>query len=75
MGERGLIMIGSLLVANRGEIARRLINGKVDGVRMNQPFGDVVSWDLIPRVAISTITLARTPLRPPFLNSAIWRMK
>ena len=24
----------------------------LDGVRMNQPFGDVVSWDLIPRVAI-----------------------
>ncbi len=29
----------------------------VDGVRMNQPFGDVVSWDLIPRAAISTLTL------------------
>jgi outer membrane receptor protein involved in Fe transport len=29
----------------------------VDGVRMNQPFGDVVSWDLIPRAAISGITL------------------
>lgn len=29
----------------------------VDGMRMNQPFGDVVSWDLIPRAAISTITL------------------
>lgn len=29
----------------------------VDGVRVNQPFGDVVSWDLIPRAAISTITL------------------
>ncbi len=25
----------------------------MDGVRMNQPFGDVVSWDLIPRVAIA----------------------
>jgi outer membrane receptor protein involved in Fe transport len=24
----------------------------VDGVRVNQPFGDVVSWDLIPRMAI-----------------------
>ena len=24
---------------------------------MNQPFGDVVSWDLIPRVAISSLTL------------------
>ena len=29
----------------------------MDGVRMNQPFGDVVSWDLIPRGAISTLTL------------------
>ena len=29
----------------------------MDGVRMNQPFGDVVSWDLIPRLAISSITL------------------
>jgi outer membrane receptor protein involved in Fe transport len=29
----------------------------MDGVRLNQPFGEVVSWDLIPRVAISTITM------------------
>ena len=29
----------------------------VDGVRQNQPFGDVVSWDLIPQNAISEITL------------------
>lgn len=29
----------------------------VDGVRQNQPFGDVVSWDLIERDAISEITL------------------
>ncbi len=29
----------------------------MDGVRLNQPFGDVVSWDLIPRIAISTVTL------------------
>ncbi len=29
----------------------------LDGVRMNQPFGDVMSWDLIPRVAIGEITL------------------
>ena len=28
-----------------------------DGVRLNQPFGDVVSWDLIPKTAISTMTL------------------
>jgi outer membrane receptor protein involved in Fe transport len=29
----------------------------MDGVRLNQPFGDVVSWDLIPRMAIATTTL------------------
>ena len=29
----------------------------MDGVRLNQPFGDVVSWDLIPRLAISSSTL------------------
>jgi len=29
----------------------------MDGVRLNQPFGDVVSWDLIPRLAIGSTTL------------------
>src|SRR3954467_15946277 len=29
----------------------------VDGVRINEPFGDVVNWDLIPQNAISTMTL------------------
>lgn len=29
----------------------------LDGVRMNQPFGDIVLWDLIPNGAISNITL------------------
>ncbi len=29
----------------------------MDGVRVNEPFGDVVNWDLIPQNAISTITL------------------
>ncbi|MFO1313700.1 MAG: TonB-dependent receptor [Burkholderiales bacterium] len=29
----------------------------MDGVRLNQPFGDVVSWDLIPLTAIASITL------------------
>jgi outer membrane receptor protein involved in Fe transport len=29
----------------------------MDGVRLNQPFGEIVSWDLIPRIAISTSTL------------------
>jgi outer membrane receptor protein involved in Fe transport len=29
----------------------------VDGVRLNQPFGDVVSWDLLPHSAIASIAL------------------
>jgi outer membrane receptor protein involved in Fe transport len=29
----------------------------MDGVRLNQPFGEVVSWDLIPRMAIASTTL------------------
>jgi outer membrane receptor protein involved in Fe transport len=29
----------------------------MDGVRMNQPFGDVLSWDLIPRSAIASLSL------------------
>jgi outer membrane receptor protein involved in Fe transport len=29
----------------------------LDGVRQNQPFGDVVQWDLIPKVAIATTEL------------------
>ena len=27
----------------------------MDGVRLNQPFGEVVSWDLIPRLAIASM--------------------
>jgi outer membrane receptor protein involved in Fe transport len=29
----------------------------IDAVRLNQPFGDVVSWDLVPRIALSEVTL------------------
>jgi outer membrane receptor protein involved in Fe transport len=29
----------------------------MDGVRLNQPFGDVVSWDLIPKFAVSEVAL------------------
>ena len=29
----------------------------LDGVRQNQPFGDVVQWDLIPKIGISTMEL------------------
>jgi hypothetical protein len=29
----------------------------LDGMRLNQPFGDVVSWDLLPREALAGMTL------------------
>jgi len=29
----------------------------LDGVRLNQPFGEIVSWDLIPRIALASTTL------------------
>ena len=29
----------------------------LDGVRFNQPFGDVVSWDLLPRQVISEVSM------------------
>jgi outer membrane receptor protein involved in Fe transport len=29
----------------------------MDGVRQNQPFGDIVAWDLIPKIAISVVAL------------------
>ncbi len=29
----------------------------LDGVRLNQPFGEAVSWDLIPRLALASSTL------------------
>ncbi len=29
----------------------------MDGVRQNQPFGDIVAWDLIPKMAISEVAL------------------
>jgi outer membrane receptor protein involved in Fe transport len=29
----------------------------LDGVRQNQPFGDIVAWDLIPKVAIRNMAL------------------
>jgi outer membrane receptor protein involved in Fe transport len=29
----------------------------MDGVRLNQPFGDVVLWDLIPKEAIASVSL------------------
>ncbi|NEX61065.1 TonB-dependent receptor [Noviherbaspirillum galbum] len=50
-------------VSYRGFIASPLLGTPqglsvyMDGVRLNQPFGDVVSWDLIPRSAIASITL------------------
>ncbi len=32
----------------------------VDGARFNDPFGDTVNWDLIPPIAIDTVTLQPT---------------
>lgn len=29
----------------------------LDGVRVNEPFGDVVNWDMIPETAINNVTL------------------
>ena len=29
----------------------------LDGMRINEPFGDVVSWDLIPQIAIEKVTV------------------
>lgn len=29
----------------------------LDGVRVNEPFGDVVNWDMFPEAAINTVTL------------------
>jgi outer membrane receptor protein involved in Fe transport len=29
----------------------------LDGIRMNEPFGDVMAWDLIPHIAISNLAL------------------
>jgi outer membrane receptor protein involved in Fe transport len=29
----------------------------LDGVRVNEPFGDVVNWDMMPEAAISNVTL------------------
>lgn len=29
----------------------------MDGVRQNQPFGDIVAWDLIPKIAIADVAL------------------
>ena len=50
-------------VTYRGYVASPLLGTPqglsvyMDGVRLNQPFGDVVSWDLIPLRAISSIAL------------------
>lgn len=42
----------------------------LDGVRQNQPFGEVVSWDLIPQQAIAAMTLA-TGAAPQFGRNAL----
>ena len=37
--------------------AQQGVSVYLDGVRLNQPFGDVVSWDLLPKAAIASATL------------------
>jgi hypothetical protein len=44
-----------------------------DGVRVNEPFGDVVNWDLIPQSAISSIQLIPDPIRPS--ASILWAVR
>jgi outer membrane receptor protein involved in Fe transport len=50
-------------VTYRGYVASPLLGTPqglsvyMDGVRLNQPFGDVVSWDLVPLAAIASIVL------------------
>lgn len=50
-------------VSYRGYTASPLVGAPaglsvyLDGVRQNQPFGDVVQWDLIPKIAINTMEL------------------
>ncbi|MGD0585242.1 MAG: TonB-dependent receptor [Oryzomonas sp.] len=50
-------------VTYRGFIASPLLGTPIglsvyeDGVRVNEPFGDIVNWDLIPRSAIADIDL------------------
>ena len=47
----------------RGFTASPLLGSQIglsifqDGVRINEPFGDTVNWDLIPKTAISDMTL------------------
>ena len=33
------------------------LSAYLDGVRINEPFGDVMNWDLLPEAAISTLAL------------------
>ena len=33
------------------------LSAYLDGVRINEPFGDVMNWDMLPEAAISTIVL------------------
>ncbi len=50
-------------VSYRGYTASPLVGSPaglsvyLDGVRQNEPFGDVVAWDLIPKLALSTTEL------------------
>jgi outer membrane receptor protein involved in Fe transport len=50
-------------VTYRGFVASPLLGSSIglavyqDGVRINEPFGDIVNWDLIPQSAIANIEL------------------
>lgn len=37
--------------------APQALSAYLDGVRVNEAFGDVVNWDLIPRIAVSAINV------------------
>ena len=42
----------------------------VDGVRVNEAFGDVVNWDLLPKNAISTISIMPFVSKSQYFSSA-----
>ncbi|QYY30004.1 TonB-dependent receptor [Cupriavidus pinatubonensis] len=41
----------------------------LDGVRVNEPFGDVISWDMIPEAALSSVSLVSSANPAYGLNS------
>ncbi|MGN5478649.1 TonB-dependent receptor plug domain-containing protein [Cupriavidus basilensis] len=41
----------------------------LDGVRVNEPFGDVISWDMIPEAALASVSLVSSANPAYGLNS------